>query len=111
MAAMGGGRQLDAPERQALVSLIGRGRAFSAMGQRQGPTASIAGSLMKLGITELMFDSSMLRGDLTGADAMLDGGPSGQMLAAPGGRIAGGSSQVQRNLIGERLLGLPKEPS
>jgi uncharacterized integral membrane protein len=29
------------------------------------------------------------------------------MLAAPGGRIAGGTSQVQRNLIGEWLPGLP----
>jgi alkylation response protein AidB-like acyl-CoA dehydrogenase len=57
-----------------------------------------------------MFEVAMLRGDLDGPEAMLDGPSSGGMLAAPGGRIAGGSSQVQRNIIGERLLGLPREP-
>ena len=77
------------------------------MAQRQGPIASTAASLMKLGITEMMFDAAMLRGDLAGADAMLDGPEAFGMLAAPGGRIAGGTSQVQRNIIGERLLGLP----
>ena len=65
---------------------------------------------MKLGITEMMFDASMLRGDLAGGDATLDGPDAYGMLAAPGGRIAGGTSQVQRNIIGERLLGLPREP-
>ena len=42
------------------------------------------------------------------------GGPLGavaiQALAAPAPAIYGGSDQIQRNVIGGRVLGLPKEP-
>jgi alkylation response protein AidB-like acyl-CoA dehydrogenase len=110
MAALGEGRDLGPVERQRLGALLSTGTALKALAQRQGPVASTAGSLMKLGITEMMFETAMLRGDLAGPAALLDGGEATGMLAAPGGRIAGGTSQVQRNIIGERLLGLPREP-
>jgi alkylation response protein AidB-like acyl-CoA dehydrogenase len=110
MSKLAEGNDLGAAELQRLIALLSKGQAYKAMAQRQGPIASTAASLMKLGITEMMFDTAMLRADLAGADAMLDGPDAFGMLAAPGGRIAGGTSQVQRNIIGERLLGLPREP-
>ena len=110
LAAMGAGRRLDEVARHHLVELVAKGTSYKHLAQRQGPVASTAGSLLKLGITELFFGAAMLRGELAGAEASLDGPAAYGMLAAPGGRIAGGTSQVQRNIIGERLLGLPREP-
>ena len=110
MSRLGAGRTLSSVERQRLATLLSTGSAYKAMAQRQGPIASTAASLMKLGITEMMFSTALLRADLGGADAMLDGSEAFGVLSAPGGRIAGGTSQVQRNIIGERLLGLPREP-
>jgi alkylation response protein AidB-like acyl-CoA dehydrogenase len=109
LAASGAGGAL---ERQALTGLLARGRALQAMGRRQGPVASVAASLAKLGATELMFDVAIHEADRRGPDALLADDPAVRgLLGAPGGRIAGGTTQVQKNIIGERLLGLPKEPS
>ena len=66
-AADRGPNDLGPNERQQLAGLIARGQAYKAMALRQGPAASTAASLMKLGITEMMFDAAMLRGGLGGA--------------------------------------------
>ena len=105
------GRDLSPTERQEIAKLLSKGMAYKALAQRQGPVASTAASLMKLGITEMMFETSILRSDISGMDSLLEGPEAFGVLSAPGGRIAGGTSQVQRNIIGERLLGLPREPS
>ena len=103
-------KDLDPINRQRLVQLLSKGRSYHYLGLRQGSGASVASSLNKLGITELMFETANLRADIADLEAMLVGSGSGSLLAAPGARIAGGTSQVQRNIIGERILGLPKEP-
>lgn len=110
LAAMGADG-LDPVQRQRLAALLSQGKSYAYMGGRQGPNASVGSSLNKLGITELMFHTAELQADIAGPGAMLSGRGSARILGAPGGRIAGGSSQVQRNIIGERILGLPKEPS
>jgi alkylation response protein AidB-like acyl-CoA dehydrogenase len=74
------------------------------------------GSLGKLLWTEGMNAVSAVIGDVLGAHLLADSGEWGtyewndHLLGAPGYRIAGGSDEVQRNIIGERVLGLPREP-
>lgn len=111
LAGAGDGAGEAVLSRDRVAALLARGEALAALGNRQGPVASVASSLSKLGVTELLFDAAVARVDAAGAAAMLDGPPAQGLLAAPGGRIAGGTTQVQKNIIGERILGLPKDPA
>ncbi|MCE7885110.1 MAG: hypothetical protein DYH08_14855 [Actinobacteria bacterium ATB1] len=47
---------------------------------------------------------------MAGNDAPLKGGWQAYFLGLPGIRVGGGTDDIQRNIIGERVLGLPGEP-
>ena len=47
---------------------------------------------------------------LTGPDSLRDGIVAEVLVSVPAQSIAGGTDEIQRNIIGERVLGLPKEP-
>ena len=79
-------------------------------------TAGPEGSISKLMWTETLRLVSEVAGHLLGPALTADTGAWGtfgwneHLLGSPGYRIAGGSDEIQRNIIGERVLGLPGEP-
>src|SRR3954447_6436888 len=81
-------------------------------GQMPGPELSIA----KLAGTMNMRRMGDFVSHVLGPKLIADSGEWGTyawsmlVLGTPGGRIAGGSDEVMRNIVGERVLGLPKEP-
>jgi len=96
-------------------------------GEPPGPKSSIG----KLNWSEYHREVTELSLDILGADAMVVDGDDAlaaglgaadagtpnttsawinSFLSARSGTIYAGTSQVQRNIIGERILGLPKEP-
>jgi alkylation response protein AidB-like acyl-CoA dehydrogenase len=95
--------------RAATVDRVAR---TSAAGGRPGPEAS----LTKLMASDLLTRTGQVAAELMGARISADTGEPGtfawtqHLLGAPGYRLAGGTDQIQRNLIGERVLKLPPEP-
>jgi alkylation response protein AidB-like acyl-CoA dehydrogenase len=81
-------------------------------GQLPGPEMSIAKLAGTLNMRRLGDFVSHVLGPKLIADTGEWGTYAWSMLVlgTPGGRIAGGSDEVMRNIVGERVLGLPKDP-
>ena len=111
----------DPVVRQKLADVYVRTRLHAAMvakvakatasGDKPGP----AGSLGKLLASDNLVRIGNAANDLLGMAMVADTGEWGQyawsehLLGAPGYRLAGGTDEIQRNIISERVLGLPAE--
>jgi alkylation response protein AidB-like acyl-CoA dehydrogenase len=116
------GRHQDPVLRQALADLyihttvdhlnVARVVESLAAGQTPGPEGSIG----RLSATRNLTRGAQVVAALLGPRLCADTGEWGtfawneHVLGAPGYRIAGGSDEIQHNIIGERVLGLAREP-
>jgi alkylation response protein AidB-like acyl-CoA dehydrogenase len=123
--AQSAGRTADPVVRQAIADLVSfqrasewtaaRARAARALGRTPGPE----GSLGKLAASEVARRCGRLHSMISGASGMLtelDGDDDAAVIAevlmsTPAQSIAGGTDEIQRNIIGENVLGLPRERS
>jgi acyl-CoA dehydrogenase len=90
-----------------------RSRTALSQGRRPGPEASV----LKLAYARFVKELSNLAveiqgpaGTLVHPDAALDGVFQHKFFNAVQSSIGGGTDEIQRNIVGERVLGLPREP-
>ncbi len=84
-------------------------RALTALarGQIPGPEAGLA----KVTMVNAAIAATDLAADVVGPDALEAGADWSYLISfLPGLKSAGGTEQILRNMIGERVLGLPAEP-
>jgi len=126
--AIAAGRDTDPLVRQEIVKLITlawsarwtaqRAAAARALGRPPGPEGSVA----KLASSNVARAAARVHAMISGSAGMLAGAddPSGEggragivseiFLSVPAISIAGGTDQIQRTILAERILGLAKEP-
>ena len=116
------GKADDARIRQDLMRLHSMRKVNEWNGARAKAAAETGGSsplasLGKLAMAIILHYAGHLQGELLGMEGTLEGDQNPRardanysQLNAYFHSIGGGTDQIQRNIIGERILGLPKEP-
>jgi alkylation response protein AidB-like acyl-CoA dehydrogenase len=93
---------------KALQFTINRVHSSISQGGEPGPENSI----VKLVAARLNQEIASFGMELEGASGILMGGTAANgehYLASPGGRLAGGTDEILRNILAERVIGLPPE--
>ena len=102
------GRYIANHQAVAVLNLRSAHRAVAGGGP--GPE----GNVTKLVLSENGHEAAAIMSELQGPDAAFLDGPSATsgmlVLMHRGMSIAGGTSEIKRNQIGERILGLPRDP-
>src|SRR5262249_21129931 len=99
------------------LRLVNRWNAERAKTAIEAGASTPLASLGKLARSTMLHSAAHLNQRVLGADALL-WGPDHSLANAVNrasmlafvNSIGGGSDQIQRNIIGERVLGLPREP-
>jgi alkylation response protein AidB-like acyl-CoA dehydrogenase len=116
------GRDRDVVLRQGLADLYARARMLELTNARvrtalqAGAAPGPEGSIGKLSYSGALCAATTVAGALLGPSLVADTGEWGTFawaehaLGAPGFRVAGGTDEIQRTIIAERVLGLPPEP-
>jgi 3-oxochol-4-en-24-oyl-CoA dehydrogenase len=106
------GRHIARTQMMGVLNQRAAYRAVIGAGDGHGPGPE--GNITKLLLSEIGHETAAIMAELAGADAaFLEGdGAMGAtlMLMNRAMSIAGGTSEIKRNQIAERILGLPRDP-
>ena len=123
--AQAAGRTTDPVVRQEIARLAAmnrtsqwtaeRAKAARELGRPPGPEGSIG----KLALSRVARQAATVHSLIGGANGMLAGNDPAAaldgllaeiLISVPAQSIAGGTDEIQKNILGEKAFGLPKEP-